>query len=307
MRMIKEYKKIKNYLYGFLVAGALFLSAEEKNTVSQSHEIIIKRLLKQADRYLHQTKGKKRTKCKKNKSTITPGMVLNIGADARQNHFELQLAKSGENQIEVISQEEIANGFAEAPYFTVVHYNGYDTVQFEVQIDAPTTSGSKYPRSELRQVKADGTKASFDAMSGTYSLQGSTRITHLPAVKPEVVIAQLFDGSRDRIAIRTQVINNKINLVVRVNGTTVQPYLATPYIVGIEFDWKILVVDGIASIYFNHMDIPVITDQQLYSTGTASWYFKAGCYSQTNSSIEKDPSEYVSTELRNLMEMSHLD
>ncbi|MFI0435783.1 MAG: polysaccharide lyase family 7 protein [Parachlamydiaceae bacterium] len=230
----------------------------------------------------------------------TPGSVLNIGPDWRQNHFELQLAKNGEFKSQVYSQEEIAAGFEEAPYFVVVPYRYHQAVQFWVRVDSATTTGSFYPRSELRQVTSDGSKAAFNAFKGTYSLEGKTRITHLPPIKPEVVIAQLFDGEVDRVAIRTQVIKGQINLVVRINGKAMKPYLSAPYVLNTEFYWKIFIQNGLVSIYFNDMTTPVITNQPLISEARASWYFKAGCYSQTNNKIEKNPDEYVSVELRDL-------
>lgn len=232
------------------------------------------------------------------KTAESPGAVLEIG-EYHLNHFELQFSREKDSGYITISQEEIANGFEENPYFVTVPYDTHNAVQFSVKVNAPTTSGSSYPRSELRQVNPDGTKASFNAFEGNYSLAGTTRITHLPPVKPEVVVAQLFDGDRDRVAIRTQVINKTITLVVRINGRTVKPYLASPYVLGDEFEWKILVENGLASVFYNDMSKPIIDSQMLDSKST-SWYFKTGCYSQTNSSIETDPNEYVSTELRNL-------
>lgn len=235
------------------------------------------------------------------KEMITPGMVLNIGPDFDQNHFKLQYAISGKNQITTVSQEEIANGFERYPYFTVVPHLDYNVVQFWVQVDAPTTDGSSFPRSELRQVNADGSNASIDVFKGTHFLQGKTSITHLPPTKPEVVIMQLFDGSRDRVAIRTQLISGEPYLVVRINGSAVKPFLATPYVLNTEFEWKVLVVDGIVSVYYNDMENPIISNQSLQSTGSPSWYFKAGCYAQTDVDREKNSNEYVSTELRDLL------
>lgn len=234
------------------------------------------------------------------KEMITPGMVLNIGPNAEQNHFKLQYAVSGENKINTVSQDEIAKGFERYPYFTVVPYAYANAVQFWVQVDAPHTEGSSFPRSELRQVNADGSDASIDVFDGIYWLQGKTRITHLPPLKPEVVIMQLFDGKRDRVAIRTQLISGKPYLVVRINGSAVKPYLATPYVLNTEFEWKVLVENGVVSIYYNDMSQPVISNQLLESTGRPSWYFKAGCYAQTDDIREKNPDEYVSTELRDL-------
>lgn len=234
------------------------------------------------------------------KQMITPGMVLDIGSNLDQNHFKLQYAVSGDEKYIEVSQEEIAAGFARYPYFTVIPYADYNAVQFWVQVDAPTTGGSSFPRSELRQTNPDGSNASFNALQGTHWLQGKTRITHLPSEKPAVVIMQLFDGSVDQVSIRTQLIKGEAYLLVRINQTAVKPFLMKPYILNTEFEWKVLVENGVVSVYYNDMETPIISNQALQSTGKPSWYFKAGCYAQTNSQIEQNPNEYVSTELRDL-------
>ncbi len=277
-----------------------FLETFKEEAVTQTKSI-------SGNRWIKRFKGKRPKKRQRQQrkrqqeELLTPGEILNIGSGQMQNHFELQLSKSGEPAIEVISQQQIAAGFEDDPYFIPVSRDTYETVQFLVQVDAPTTSGSLYPRCELRQTDEFGDLTSFDAMHGTYSLHGKTAITHLPPVKPEVVIAQLFNGEADAVAIRTQFFSGKINLVVRVNGHVVKPLLASPYVLGAEFEWKIVVQDGIASIYYNDMETPIISNQQLSDTGRASWYFKAGCYAQTNNRIESDPSEYVSVDLRDLL------
>jgi endoglucanase len=222
-----------------------------------------------------------------------PAEILNIGSLDGRNHFKVQLAEDGETEVTTVSMAAIEAGFEQPPYFTVVG----NAVQFQARIDGPTTAGSSYVRAELREVNADGTDAGFDALAGVNWIRGKTRITHLPPIKPEVVIAQLFNGSADRIAIRTQVISGETKLVCRINGSAVTPRLMESYAPGTEFEWMILVNNGIAEIYFNDMLTPLITSSALLTTGSDSWYFKAGAYSQSNATID-DPSEYVSVELR---------
>jgi hypothetical protein len=237
-----------------------------------------------------------------NEKGSTPSELLDIGA-SRQNHYEVQVAPTGASDVVVYSQDEIEAGYSEDPCF-VVTPDG-KAVQFYTRMDAPTTSNSDYPRSELREVEADGSKMEFDPFTGVHRLSGRTRITHLPPNKPEVVIAQLHNGDRDRVAIRTQLVSDIIRLRVRVNGSSVTPELANPYEVGTEFGWMIEIDNGHVSVYYAEGDnplppTPIITSDALEPTDDPSkWYFKAGAYVQSNTDTD-DPTEYVAVELRDL-------
>lgn len=230
--------------------------------------------------------------------TTTPGALLRIGPGAGLNHFKVQVSPEGAPDVVEHKQDEIAAGYAEDPVFTL---NADETaVQFSVRMDGATTSGSIYPRSELRELNPDGSNIAFDPFTGDHYMTGRSRITHLPPAKPEVVVAQLHNGDADRIAIRTQVISGQTMLVVRVNGSAVTPRLAVPYILGTEFQWKIQVTDGVAHVFYEDMTTPVITSSALVPTsGGATWYFKAGAYAQSNETTDA-PNETCAVELRDL-------
>ncbi len=231
-----------------------------------------------------------------------PEHILNIGPGGTENYFNLQYARPGDADISIASLSDIAAGFQDTPYFYTTPDD--QRVHFEARLDAPLTSGSSFSRSELRQVDALGNNFNFDAMSGSYSLSGTTTITHLPPVKPEVVIAQLHNGSSDRVAIRTQLVSGTIRLRVRINGTSVTPELANPYVVGTEFSWKIEVIDGTVNVYYGTgttlPGTPTVTGS-LVSTGSPSWYFKSGLYNQSNTAAGDIATEYGAAELRNLV------
>jgi Alginate lyase len=230
----------------------------------------------------------------------SPEELLDIGA-SRLNHYAVQVAPDGASEVVIHSQEEIEAGYSEDPYFVVIPSGR--AVQFYARMDAPTTSGSDYPRSELREVEADGASMGFDPFSGLHRLSGRTRITHLPPNKPEVVIAQLHNGERDRVAIRTQLVGDIIRLRVRINGSSVTPELEKPYAVGTEFGWMIEIHDGGVRIYYARDNYPLpstpIITGDLEENGSPSWYFKAGAYAQSNADTD-DPMEYVAVELRDL-------
>lgn len=259
---------------------------------------------------------------------ITPATVLNLGPQTAgatgRNHFLLQSARVGDSSARSISQSLVAGGFEESPYFTCT--TAKTAVQMQVAVGAPPTSGSSYARCELRELDTSGANMGFDALdSGTHRLHGRTKITHLMAVKPEIVIAQLHNGSSDRVAIRTQLVSGTVRLRVRINGSTATLDATSPInpsgtdlvnggaggtsgIVGVEFEWKIELVNGTARVYvartdgtLGNMTTPVVTSTALVSTGSASWYFKAGVYLQSQSGVDGDSdSDYGSVELRDL-------
>lgn len=176
---------------------------------------------------------------------------------------------------------------------------GEPAVQFRVRADAATTTGSTFPRSELRETRADGSEMAFDAMSGTHELRVKARITHLPSADPEVIVAQLHNGATERISVRTQLVSSQVKLLVRINGTQADPRLSEAYPVGTEFDIRIRVSSGgVVEVFYNGATEPTVTGQ-LESTGSASWFFKAGCYAQFNASSVSS-AEYASVELRDL-------
>jgi hypothetical protein len=232
-----------------------------------------------------------------------PGTILDIGPGATQNHFQLQYAPNG-SAMQYISQADIAAGFTHDPYFVTLPDNS--GVQFQIQLDAQTTSGSEFPRSELREVNANDTEAAYDALQGVRRMAGDTTITHLPPLDPEVIIAQLHNGNTgDRISIRTQLVSGVTRLVVRINGTgTGLPRMSENYAVGTRFTWAIEVNEGIPSIYYNGSLLVTGPALEPNADNAATWYFKAGAYAQANETSDS-PTEYVSV-VHHSLDVTHV-
>lgn len=223
----------------------------------------------------------------------TPGAILNVGAAAGRNHFKLQYAPDppGSSVVEV-TQASIESGSNFSPYFTVVG----GVVQFRVRVDAATTGGSSYARSEMRETAADGNdNFAWDTATGPHWMWLRGRVTHVPPVKPTVIVAQIHSGTDDQIAICTQLSSGVLKMLCRVNGTSSgQPNLANPYVVGTTYEILVKVHGGVTTIWFNDMVNPVITTTAV--TGATS-YFKAGCYPNSNENDEIDDTEYAQTEI----------
>src|SRR5690606_20503575 len=112
-----------------------------------------------------------------------------------------------------ISASQLASGYIRDPY--IVPNSGKTGVKMRVYCDgARTSSNTKYPRPEFRELKSDGkTKASWSATSGTHIMEWEGYIRHQTAQKPEIVFGQIHDGDADTFQLRWE--NGKLVATVR--------------------------------------------------------------------------------------------
>jgi hypothetical protein len=237
----------------------------------------------------------------------TPASILNIGTASGRNHFGVQIGRSGDATMLNVMPGAIQAGYAESPYFTPAA--GNTAVQFWVPSDGPLSSpAAGGPRSELREYDQSGHEMGFNPFVGTHYLRGRTKITALGASQAGkgLIVAQLHNGSVDRVSIRTQFQTSNVRLRCRVNGSFVAPeWISVPGdtdgslgILGTEFEWMIKVVNGQLTVFFNDLVNPIITSSALTPTGGPTWYFKTGAYAQFDETT--DPGQHASVELRNL-------
>jgi hypothetical protein len=178
-----------------------------------------------------------------------------------------------------ILQPELS-GFQDTNYF---HSNPTGTgVVFLAPCGGATTSGSGYPRSELREMVNNGTgTAGWSTTSGTHTMEITQAITHLPEVKPHVVAGQIHDANDDVIVFRLE----GTKLFIDQNGVN-GPVLATNYKLGDAFTAKFVARDGGIECYYNGQYI------YTYNVSASGCYFKAGCYTQSNTSKGDSPAAY---------------
>jgi hypothetical protein len=170
-----------------------------------------------------------------------------------------------------IKQPEL-DTYSLSPYFIL--NSAKNGVIFQAHCGGATTSGSGYPRSELREMANNGAdNASWSTSSGTHTMIIRQAITHLPEVKRHVVAGQIHDADDDVIMIRLE----GTNLFVEAGGTNVGQ-LDSGYQLGTVFTVKIVASGGVINVYYN--DILRVS----YSRSVSGCYFKAGCYTQSNTS-----------------------
>lgn len=168
-----------------------------------------------------------------------------------------------------ILQPQLAS-YCNSPYFVV---NG-SGVQFRAPVNGATTSGSSYPRSELREMTNNGSAlASWSTTSGTHTMFIDQAITTVPATKKHVVAGQIHDPSDDVITVRLEY----PKLFVDHNGVAGNT-LTTNYVLGTRFTVKFEASGGQIRVYYNGSATPNDT----LSRSGSGMYFKAGDYTQSN-------------------------
>jgi hypothetical protein len=221
----------------------------------------------------------------------SPAEVLNFGSSGGYWNLGIGYPSGHVDK----SYSSLTGGFSEAPYVYVTEDGLWVHLQVPMN-GGRTSSNTKYPRTEFRELESDGnTKASWSGSSGTHVLSGITRVTHFAPDKQEMVVAQMHDGSDDTLQIRAE----GSTWVASINGSVHSTELGT-FSLGTAVAWEIRMNDGQLTIRINGSTR--ITANPGYGSGQ---YFKVGCYAQQNSTDQDNsPTDYASCELRDLV-VSH--
>lgn len=179
------------------------------------------------------------------------------------------------NNAEEIKQPTLA-GYTHPSYF----YVSGGGVVFRAPVGGSTTANSSYPRSELREMNG-AAKAAWSNTSGSHSMTITQAITATPAVKPHVVSAQIHDGSDDVLMIRLE----GSHLFAEVAGSSIGT-LNPNYGLGQTFKVKLVASGGQIQVFYNG-ELKVT-----HVAAGSGWYFKAGVYTQSNTSKGDSPEAY---------------
>ncbi|MFF1357891.1 polysaccharide lyase family 7 protein [Streptomyces sp. NPDC058297] len=173
--------------------------------------------------------------------------------------------------------------YSKSPWFTTK--STCDAILLRAAVNGATTSNTGYPRSELREMTADGSStASWSSTSGTHTMTFDEAITHLPEDKPHVMAGQIHDETSDVTSFRLE----GSSLYVTSYNTTHYKLVTSAYQLGTRFKGKFVVHDGQVDVYYNG------TLQATVDADFGSGYFKAGDYTQANcnNSSPCDSSNY---------------
>lgn len=150
---------------------------------------------------------------------------------------------------------------------------GCEAVVFSAGVDGATTSGSDYPRSELREmVDAGSAEASWSSASGVHTLVVTEAFTHLPNDKPHLVGAQIHDSEDDVSVFRLE----DTKLYVTDGDNAHATLVDDSYQLGTPFEAKYVVESGEVRAFYN--GVLKATMKKSFSGA----YFKVGAYTQAN-------------------------
>jgi hypothetical protein len=227
--------------------------------------------------------------------TGSPAQFLNIGGAG--GYWNLGIGyPTGHVDI---SYAELHNGFTDSPYF-VMNVSGTAVVFWTPMNGGRTSSATKYPRTELRELQSDGiTKAAWSGTSGRHRLQYKAKVMHYAPVKCEMCCGQIHDASDDVLQIRPEAASATGSQTWRlsIKGIEVKDLIAGVSL-GQEVQMDIDLNAGTLSVKVNG------TSQWSSSPGYASSgnYFKVGSYPQQNSTDQANsPTDYASVEIRDLI------
>jgi poly(beta-D-mannuronate) lyase len=182
---------------------------------------------------------------------------------------------------------EDLEGVTVTPFFRL--NDARDGVLFRANAGGTTTSGSSYPRSELREMTASGAKASWSTTSGKHTLEIREAILTLPPVKPEVVAGQIHDAEDDVVMIRLE----SKRLFVEGGGKELA-LLDAGYSLGKVFVVKIEASGGKIRVSYNGIEALA------YTKSASGCYFKAGAYTQSNTSKGDAPGAFGEVVIQDL-------
>ena len=160
-------------------------------------------------------------------------------------------------------------------------YADNDGVVFAAPVNGFTTSGSKYPRSELREMTPSGGLASWGSDDGkTHTLIFDLAFLHLPNDKPHVVGGQIHGGTDDVTVWRLE----GSRLWVTQGDNSNFALADANYKLGTRFEARFVVAKGIVSAFYNGR--LVCSFPSKFSTA----FGKIGAYVQANTTNSKPAS-----------------
>ncbi len=181
-----------------------------------------------------------------------------------------------------ISAAQLTGGYSNALYFYTAPGDGAMT--FWAPVTGATTSGSSYPRSELREQIRPPSNTSNWLAYGNHILSAQCRVTQVPSTS-KVIIGQIhgYTGAA-RPLIKLQISSGVIEALVKTNSNYDADFKYVFQNVGVSnlINYQIKMENGLLTLTVNgsnQIANVFLTDPD-WATNTM--YFKAGSYCQDN-------------------------
>ncbi|MBC7869132.1 polysaccharide lyase family 7 protein, partial [Candidatus Saccharibacteria bacterium] len=134
----------------------------------------------------------------KTRQTVVPADII----DLKNWKLTLPIETQASGNPDEIKQPELSDYSNQNFFYPNLNNTG---VIFRANAGGAATSGSNYSRSELREMRNNGTeRASWSNMAGSHTMSITQAITSLPKVKAQVVAGQIHDAKDDVLMIRLE-------------------------------------------------------------------------------------------------------
>jgi len=186
--------------------------------------------------------------------------------------------------VDSASTTQLIAGYTNAPYF----YTGTDgAMVFWAPINGATTSGTTFPRSELRElINTNDTSVDW-TLYGTHILNAQVKVLQVPTSTKEVIIGQIHAYSGDALpTVKVIYDNGKVHATIKTNSTDDGSDFDFPTVtsgLSNSITYQIEVVNGLISVVINGItnSYNIFHSDPNYTNETQ--YFKAGDYCQADS------------------------
>jgi len=189
--------------------------------------------------------------------------------------------------------------YERSPFFDVL--DDGSAIRFRAPVESATTTGSGYPRSELREMLGDRT-AAWSTSEGRHVMEITQRITNVPPEKPHVVAGQIHDAEDDVVMIRYE--GDADNRLFVEAGGDEWAVLDSDYELGEWFTVRIVAEAGMVTVFYNDeqkgQKPTGCLDLEEGASPGAYCYFKAGCYTQSNLAQGDSAGAYGEVEISSL-------
>jgi hypothetical protein len=214
---------------------------------------------------------------------LDPGLPPGSNFDLSHWYLGLPVDSSGgtNGNSASIPAAQLVAGYSNALYF----YTGSDgAMLFWAPVTGATTSGSDYPRSELREQLSPPSNSSNWFAFGTHILDAQCKVLQVPTTK-KVIIGQIHGYTGDaRPVLKLQYNNGSLEALVKTNSSFDgdKKWTFSSVALSNNINYQIKLVDGLLSVTVNGATQSTNIFLHDSDWDTNSMYFKAGSYCQDN-------------------------
>jgi hypothetical protein len=173
--------------------------------------------------------------------------------------------------------------FAYPPYFELRD----EEVVFRGHCAGATTSGTKYPRCELRQRVGGGDN--YWSVQQLQTLETDLRVTHLPVVKPELSMVQIHGPENEPLRLQFHATDGLYIVWNEANKDYFKSKV--PYTLGQRLHVSVRVQNGDITCTVTNLDLNK-SYTRTWTSMDATGYFKVGCYTQSSIFLSEIKSGY---------------